>query len=188
MVGSRKYLSPEPMLQDPPWVASELKGGRSVVPYAYGNNNPSTNTDPSGLYTIQGNCGTTLPGLGRDKAAIEAKARAFAQQIQDGDPLTCKPERQGLRQCVLSLIDSIGVRCNAASQAVCAADPLHPVASTPVGTCSANGGPIDWCRFGRANQDCIAKVLVHETAHACGWMERQGLNVPFDSGVINCVL
>jgi len=48
-VGSRKYLSPEPLLQDPNWVRRELKAGHQVPAYAYARNNPITNVDPDGL-------------------------------------------------------------------------------------------------------------------------------------------
>ena len=47
-VGSRKYLSPEPLVQNPNWVKSELASGHQVLPYGYGRNNPITNADPTG--------------------------------------------------------------------------------------------------------------------------------------------
>jgi hypothetical protein len=48
-VGSRKYLSPEPLLQSPDWVASQLRSGRQVAVYAYAFNNPIGVVDPTGL-------------------------------------------------------------------------------------------------------------------------------------------
>lgn len=45
-----RYLSPEPLLQDPRWVASELRRGRQVPAYAYAGNNPIANVDPNGLF------------------------------------------------------------------------------------------------------------------------------------------
>ena len=48
-VGSRKYLSPEPLLQDPSWVAGELQSGYQVPAYSYARNNPVRYVDPTGL-------------------------------------------------------------------------------------------------------------------------------------------
>lgn len=43
------YLSPEPLLQNPNWVASQLEMGRQVPAYAYALNNPIANVDRNGL-------------------------------------------------------------------------------------------------------------------------------------------
>ena len=48
-VGSRKYLSPEPLLQNPNWVMIQTYLGHQVPAYAYARNNPVSNTDPTGL-------------------------------------------------------------------------------------------------------------------------------------------
>jgi hypothetical protein len=42
------YLSPEPLLQSPKWVRSELVGGHQVPTYAYARNNPVAYVDPTG--------------------------------------------------------------------------------------------------------------------------------------------
>jgi hypothetical protein len=47
------YLSPEPLLQNPNWVAFELQGGHHVPSYSYAGNNPISNIDPDGLYKRQ---------------------------------------------------------------------------------------------------------------------------------------
>lgn len=44
-----RYLSPEPLLQKPDWVASELQSGHQVPAYSYARNNPVGTTDPTGL-------------------------------------------------------------------------------------------------------------------------------------------
>ena len=45
----RGYLSPEPLLQNPAWAASQLRSGRQVLAYGYGGNNPVVMIDPNGL-------------------------------------------------------------------------------------------------------------------------------------------
>lgn len=52
-----EYLSPEPLLQDPSWVASQLRSGRQVPTYSYALNNPVGLTDPTGLDVYLVNCG-----------------------------------------------------------------------------------------------------------------------------------
>lgn len=49
VVGSRRYLQPEPLLQEPNWVRGESQQGFSAPTYAYARNNPLKNTDPTGL-------------------------------------------------------------------------------------------------------------------------------------------
>lgn len=48
IVDHGRYLSPEPMLQDPNYVRSMALEGLSVPTYAYANNNPIRNIDPDG--------------------------------------------------------------------------------------------------------------------------------------------
>ena len=74
-VGSRKYLSPEPLLQSPAWVMSELQSGYQVPAYSYARNNPIAYTDPTGLYVPPGfpvapftPSGTGLPTHGQPGA------------------------------------------------------------------------------------------------------------------------
>lgn len=47
-VASARYLSPEPMLQNPRWVASQASKGFEVPTYGYAQNNPVRFTDPTG--------------------------------------------------------------------------------------------------------------------------------------------
>ncbi|MDP1830147.1 MAG: RHS repeat-associated core domain-containing protein, partial [Archangium sp.] len=45
-----RYLSPEPMLQEPDWVRSEAQDGFSAPTYAYARNNPTGTIDENGLW------------------------------------------------------------------------------------------------------------------------------------------
>lgn len=47
-----RYLSPEPMLQDPNWVAQQASRGNSAPTYAYARNNPVAKTDPTGKWPV----------------------------------------------------------------------------------------------------------------------------------------
>jgi hypothetical protein len=44
-----RYLSPEPLLQDPSWVRNELEDGHQAPAYSYARNNPVSYSDPTGL-------------------------------------------------------------------------------------------------------------------------------------------
>jgi RHS repeat-associated protein len=44
-----RYLSPEPLLQNPRWVVAQLQQGHQVSAYGYANNNPIVYVDPNGL-------------------------------------------------------------------------------------------------------------------------------------------
>ncbi|MDP3500224.1 MAG: RHS repeat-associated core domain-containing protein [Myxococcales bacterium] len=57
-----RYLSPEPLLQSPDWVASQLRSGRQVPSYSYAGNNPVANVDPNGLETQVIITGGAWPG------------------------------------------------------------------------------------------------------------------------------
>lgn len=60
-----RYLSPEPLLQSPSWVAWELQGGHQTPGYGYASNNPVGNFDPNGLEVRVG------PESPRSRAAYE---------------------------------------------------------------------------------------------------------------------
>lgn len=53
---SGRYLSPEPMLQEPQWVRDEAQDGFSTPTYAYARNNPLRYVDPTGLFSWIAEC------------------------------------------------------------------------------------------------------------------------------------
>jgi hypothetical protein len=59
--GSREYLQPEPMLQEPGYTLAVASGGDSVPVYSYAANNPVARTDADGLDTYM--CTSTLHAL-----------------------------------------------------------------------------------------------------------------------------
>ncbi|MBE2250431.1 MAG: RHS repeat-associated core domain-containing protein [Myxococcus sp.] len=44
-----RYLSPEPLLQNPDWAVEQLERGNQIPTYSYARNNPVNTTDPTGL-------------------------------------------------------------------------------------------------------------------------------------------
>jgi RHS repeat-associated protein len=68
-----RYLQPEPMLQDPKWVADKAKEGMSTPAYSYANNNPLHFIDPAGLQTCPpgSSCeGCTLTSVGGEECWV----------------------------------------------------------------------------------------------------------------------
>lgn len=65
-----RYISPEPLLMSPQWVAWSVKPGRSVGMYAYVLGNPMFYRDPDGWQSVQDNMNC------RDQCTAEAKRRA----------------------------------------------------------------------------------------------------------------
>lgn len=73
MISPSCYLSPEPLLQNPTWVRSQLRSGRQVPGYSYGLNNPIRTIDPDGRDPL-----TDLLGASWAAANWAAGGRAFA--------------------------------------------------------------------------------------------------------------
>jgi RHS repeat-associated protein len=57
-----RYLSPEPLLEEPRTVASRLQEARPMSVYSYASNNPLANVDPEGLLDSYSECIKKYPG------------------------------------------------------------------------------------------------------------------------------
>lgn len=76
-----RYLSPEPLLQDPAWVRDEAQAGHEVSSYSYARNNPIQNVDPDGNYSYAVRCDD--PRAGPNKDGWWSKTRAINNQCAD---------------------------------------------------------------------------------------------------------
>jgi RHS repeat-associated protein len=76
------YLSPEPYLQRPNWVAGQAKLGRTTPTYSYALNNPLKYTDPSGLYSWIGACPDI--GLNTNRGVYFHNDGAFGERRTEG--------------------------------------------------------------------------------------------------------
>lgn len=75
-----RYLSPEPMLQNPGWVRSEAAQGHSTPTYAYARNNPIAYTDPTGLFSWRYSCPDS-PLTGRPRGFVVSKDDVFGVRL-----------------------------------------------------------------------------------------------------------
>ena len=72
--GDYRYLSPEPLLQEPDWVAGQLRSGHQVPTYSYARNNPIAYSDSTGLYAS----GKPYP---ENPAEVTATAAVFSHPV-----------------------------------------------------------------------------------------------------------
>ena len=87
---SARYLSPEPMLQDPTYVKEEALEGFSVPTYAYARNNPIRYTDPTGLFSWIGECesfGVSVSAVLNHEGGQEGVGGRTTQPALTIDPL-----------------------------------------------------------------------------------------------------
>lgn len=75
-----RYLSPEPLLQNPTYVRRMAQSGLSVPVYSYAANNPIRNTDPTGLY-VSGQPYPETPTEAAATAAVLAYPPAAAAAV-----------------------------------------------------------------------------------------------------------
>ena len=111
-VGSRKYLSPEPLLQSPDWVMSELQSGYQVPAYSYARNNPVMVVDPNGKNPGAAVVvGGAAVGVGAAVGAAAsfwclahpADCREAVRRISEGIGDVCRPVSQPLKEYTCKL-------------------------------------------------------------------------------------
>lgn len=86
----RRYLSPEPLLQNPNWVRAEASEGFISPTYSYARNNPVRYTDSTGLYAQGVICASPNAGM----------SGSLGFQVPNSDPcLDCKVA-QDLRKAI----------------------------------------------------------------------------------------
>ncbi len=177
------YLSPEPMLVRPEFVLSAAESGASIPAYAYAANNPLTNTDSTGLWTVNGQCTgfSTAIALARQWLGCDRGA----SQSSPGDltcgaaPNSCDAAKSCFGSCDICSILAVGTwptmtpvgsatrpRGRAGSWYAQWTDPWIE----PDGTYSTmSGGQWDLYRWqcSAANAPILAGTLIHEAAHAC---------------------
>ena len=170
-VGSRKYLSPEPLLQSPEWVKSRAMEGRSVPTYAYASNNPINRTDPDGRHDTNGcqnggSCETCAQKAGSITSETLRNC-VIKQCLSQSTKLRCDPESKQKAECGPVSDDLKG-----------GATPKGGSAGKPVKT-------VLWCEV-PLSDECQTRLLVHELAHSCGWKEGGGHGVPDGADLTGC--
>ena len=94
-----RYLQPEPLLQEPDFIARSARLGEAVPSYAYSGNNPVRFIDADGLYKMSAfeqSSGGSCPNF--------AKASELAKQelnCDDGQPQECNNCQDYVRYCTL---------------------------------------------------------------------------------------
>ena len=140
-----------------------LKGGPNT--YVYALNRPTALIDPTGLFTVDGDC----RNCGED---ITKQAQQWC------DALSTVITDPKLRKCLKKRCKTAKIKC----QTSCEPDELgYNRSFLGIHSRTAN---ICINRFPAGSQ-AYGAVVIHEWAHSCGWNHGQGAGVPGDDGTQN---
>lgn len=137
--------------------------GGDYTLYVYVSNNPINKKDPTGLFSIEGNCCKKKDEM---KSSIQNACNALSSIITDPD----------LRKCIQKRCDKGTIICkNDCKSGVAGYNRwyfgLFP--SSDINICSNNLSNL---------MHLVGSVAIHEWAHSCGWDHFQGKGVPGNNG------
>jgi RHS repeat-associated protein len=192
-----RYLQPEPVLQEPAYQSGTAKTGRSLPSYAYALNNPISTTDPDGLFTVNG-CNDLAPKA----QALTALAKSEFKKLNWPDT-----GQSCTKSCIESQLEKTEVVCNSSTVDYCAkahgdiqgrnfeqrrqsggllAYAQLGSSQGPNGRCLDGEPWIGWCQQ-KVSDRCIARIIIHEAAHNCGWKHDAPPSVvPGHNGIMDC--
>ena len=165
-----RYLQPEPMMQEPEFIRGRASVGTSTNAYAYASNNPLAFVDPNGLHDTAGcmfggscgQCMTQANSVTDSKLKACVKSKCYGKDTK----LDCSPERK--KESCFEFTDKHGKK------------------RRRIGEAGEGDSEIGWCEE-PMNEDCQAKLLVHELAHTCGWDHEPGKGVPSSKEIQQCM-
>ena len=159
--------------------------------YAYVRGDPLGFSDPTGLFTIEGDC-TLCPGGTPMKGFIRS-----AIEVMCGNDYLKRVEDTALRQCIAKRCESGTIKCTTGGEC---ADNTPDVGgrdeTETAGWCHGAPGVGDldyddrWCRSDSPAYICMnvtqylrgprhwKETVLHEWAHTCGWAHSHGGGIP----------
>jgi RHS repeat-associated protein len=139
------------------------KNPQAFNTYSYAGNSPIVNSDPFGLFTVEGDC------KGK-KNSIKAGAEKACKNIDK--TITCPK----LAACIKKRCEDSKIKC------VCCDNPNGLGYNWSfLGIPSKN---IHVCSNHKHLTSKIGGVVIHEWAHSCGWDHGEGCGVPGGGGTI----
>lgn len=177
-----RYLSPEPMLQEPGFAAYRATQGLNTPAYAYANNNPLSRTDSTGLFDTPSSPSSLCAKW--DDALPIARKMAGCDEAYSCD--LANPCQKAIRGCSTgcdickALMPGSGP--SAEFGELPGANPSHKADTWPLWYSMPNRPRYNTkfdVRYSCADAHLLAQVMIHEASHAC--TQLGGANGTFDS-------